>query len=203
MNEKFSQFFKGKMSKSVYVSVVSAVLCGAVAVTSTVVVHNKNKKIDSILKNTVSSSSTTESVTESALSTENKSAETSSEIASNSSFTKIQSTKSTEKLVNSEPANDNAIQYLKEHEKLTDEYNRKRSILEEQTQIYAHLTMEHFDETDSNYNELLSESNKVNEYNADVDKKNKKAEEAIEQINNLDNQYKKDIENLKTKYGIK
>lgn len=206
MNEKFSQFFKGKMSKSVYISAVSAVLCGAVAITSTVIVHEKNKKIDSILNNTVSSGSTTESViddTEITVSDESKSAETSSEIAPNSSFTEIQFTKSTEKGTSTEPTNDNAIQYLKEYEKLTNEYNRKRSILEEQTQTYKHLTMKPFDKTDSNYDELMSEYNDISKYNADVDEKNKKAEESIEQINDLDNQYKKDIENLKTKYGIK
>lgn len=114
MNEKFSQFFKGKMSKSVYVSVVSAVLCGAVAVTSTVVVHNKNKKIDSILKNTVSSGSTTESVTESALNTENNT------LLNTSSAT------------NNVPSEDKAMQYLKEYEKLTAEYEKKRAELNEQ-----------------------------------------------------------------------
>ncbi len=204
MNEKFSQFFKGKMSKSVYISAVSAVLCGTVAVTSTVVVHNKNKKIDSILNNTVSSGSTTESVTESILSTENSTLQnTSSATSAVSLSAETQSTKPTEKGTSTELASDNAIQYLKEYEKLTNEYNRKRSILEEQTQTYKHLTMEPFDKTDSNYDELMSEYNKMNEYNADVDKKNKTAEKAIEQINTLDNQYKKDIENLKTKYGIK
>lgn len=114
MNEKFSQFFKGKMSKSVYVSVVSAVLCGAVAVTSTVVVHNKNKKIDSILNNTVSSDSTTESVTESTLSDESST---------------LQNTSSATSAVSSE---DKAMQYLKEYDKLTADYEKQRETLIEQ-----------------------------------------------------------------------
>lgn len=217
MNEKFSQFFKGKMSKSVYVSVVSAVLCGAVAVTSTVVVHNKNKKIDSILKNTVSSSSTTESVTESALSTESKSAES-----------------SVEAVPNTESANDKAMQYLKEHEKITAEYKKKRAELSEKISPIPKITRTKFPskpqlrprsqggggnwlETEEEYASYVAQYElnlkKWEEESIAYSIENSKADEQIQQhkteqekiqnqIEQLDEKYNRDIENLKKQYGI-
>lgn len=217
MNEKFSQFFKGKMSKSVYISAVSTVLCGAVAITSTVVVHNKNKKIDSILKNTVSSSSTTESVTESALSTESKSAESSVESVSNS-----------------EPANDKAMQYLKEYEKITAEYEKKRAELSEKIAPIPKITRTKFPskpqlrprsqggagnwlETEEEYASYVAQyelnlkkweeesvSYSIEESKADEQIQHHKTEqEKIQnQIEQLDEKYKRDIENLKKQYGI-
>lgn len=218
MNEKFSQFFKGKMSKSVYVSVVSTVLCGAVAITSTVVVHNKNKKIDSILKNTVSSSSTTESVTESALSTESKSAESSVESVSNS-----------------EPANDKAMQYLKEYEKITAEYEKKRAELSEKISPIPQITRTKFPskpqlpkrayggagnpiETDEEYasrvaqyeldlkkweEESVSHSIELSQKEEQQKQKEEQRKQIKKQIEQLDKKYKQDVENLKKQYGIK
>lgn len=60
MKDKFLQFFTGKMSKSIYISIAAAVVCGAVVITSTVIVHNNNQKIDSVLE----SLTATESVAE-------------------------------------------------------------------------------------------------------------------------------------------
>lgn len=220
MNEKFSQFFKGKMSKSVYVSVVSTVLCGAVAVTSTVVVHNKNKKIDSILNNTVSSSSTTESIiddTEITVSDESKSAESSVESVSNS-----------------EPANDKAMQYLKEYEKITAEYEKKRAELSEKISPIPQITRTKFPskpqlrprsqggggnwlETEEEYASYVAQYElnlkKWEEESIAYSIENSKADEQIQQhkteqekiqnqIKQLDEKYKRDIENLKKQYGI-
>lgn len=224
MNEKFSQFFKGKMSKSVYVSVVSAVLCGAVAVTSTVVVHNKNKKIDSILNNTVSSGSTTESVTESTLSDESST---------------LQNTLSATNNISSK---DKAMQYLKEYEKLTAEYEKKRAELNEQI-VYSLYTIAKPPrsnssnkpqmpekahggiETDEQYASRVAqyelnlkkweeesraydiEVSNYKEKQLEIDKKAKQESEKNaqleKQIEQLDKKYKQDVENLKRQYGIK
>ncbi|MEZ3496722.1 MAG: hypothetical protein K1V97_04055 [Lachnospiraceae bacterium] len=119
MKEKLLQFFTGKMGKAVYISIASAVVCGVVVITSTVIVHNNNKKIDSVLENLAASESvaelSSESVTESVSDTDN----TDSGVQA--------------KAPNGEPAGDKALQYLAEYDKLTEEYERKRAELEQQT----------------------------------------------------------------------
>lgn len=112
MKEKFLQFFTGKMSKSVYIAIASAVVCGAVVITSTVIVHNNNQKIDSVLEGL----SASENVSE--LSSENLTESVST------------SDKNTQQNANGEPAGDKALQYLAEYDKLTAEYQAKRAELE-------------------------------------------------------------------------
>lgn len=113
MKYKFLEFFTGKMSKSVYIAIASAVVCGAVVITSTVIVHNNNQKIDSVLEGLSASENvselSSESLTESISASENI---------------------NTQQNSNGEPAGDKALQYLAEYDKLTAEYQAKRAELE-------------------------------------------------------------------------
>ena len=56
MKERFLRFFTGKLSKSIYIAVASAVVCGAVVIGSAVAVHNHNQEIQ--MENTASESVT-------------------------------------------------------------------------------------------------------------------------------------------------
>ena len=118
MKEKLLQFFTGKMSKTIYISIASAVVCGAVVITSTVIVHNNNQKIDSVLE----SLTATESVAE--LSSENA-IESVSDTGNTDSGAQA-------KAPNGEPTGDKALQYLAEYNTLTKEYEKNRTELEKQ-----------------------------------------------------------------------
>lgn len=248
MSEKFSQFFKGKMSKSVYISAVSAVICGAVVITSTVVVHEKNKKIDSILKSTVSSSCTTESVTENALSTENTtfqntSSATSAVFSSSTTEPDTESALSTENntlqntssATNNVPSEDKAMQYLKEYEKITADYEKQRETLIEQIKPILITREEKFPnkpqlpkraqggagnyvETEEEYasrvahyeldlkeweKESIAHSIAVSETNEQIKRDKAEQEKIQNQIEQLDEKYKQDVEKLKKQYGVK
>lgn len=116
MKVKLLQFFTGKMGKSVYIAIASAVVCGAVVITSTVIVHNNNQKIDSVLEGLSASESVSESASES--------------VTENVSDTDNINSQPQAKAPNGEPAGDKALQYLAEYDKLTAEYQAKRAELE-------------------------------------------------------------------------
>ena len=214
MKEKLLQFFTGKMGKAVYISIASAVVCGVVVITSTVIVHNNNQKIDSVLE----SLTATESVAE-------LSSESVTESVSNIGNT---DSDAQAKAPNGEPAGDKALQYLAEYNALTEEYERKRAELEKQANIaisgrnYAlsiepkPLSQMNFD-TEEEYQQHLKkieeehklweiESQKVESQKAEDQRKaaeaNAKINEARKKISDLDEQYNKDVTKLKQKYGI-
>ncbi len=226
MKEKLLQFFTGKMSKTIYISIVSAVVCGAVVITSTVIVHNNNQKIDSVLE----SLTATESVAE--LSSENA-IESVSDTGNTDSGAQA-------KAPNGEPTGDKALQYLAEYNTLTKEYEKNRTELEKQIyevpkkgvkqqsygvkperQIYYGTPEESEDaiakkqkEYDERYerelkewekeSQIIEQANKAeaakveNEY---VSEKAKVAE-AQRKLDALDAQYEKDVAALKARYGI-
>lgn len=223
MKEKFLQFFTGKMSKSVYIAIASAVVCGAVVITSTVIVHNNNQKMDSVLEGLSASENvselSSESLTESISASENI---------------------NTQQNSNGEPAGDKALQYLAEYDKLTAEYQAKRAELEKKAVMpeepdYILIKSKPVDKSslvDSAYPELYmrdraeyerlvaqykaeyeqdlkkwEEQSRTDEqtneqYKKEYEQKIATAEAAKKEIENLDAQYKKDIATLKSKYGI-
>lgn len=217
VKEKLLQFFTGKMSKTIYISIVSAVVCGAVVITSTVIVHNNNQKIDSVLESLAASESV---------------AELSSENATESIFdTDNTDSDAQAKAPNGEPAGDKALQYLAEYNALTEEYERKRAELEKQ--VYevpdrplirtnskpvrvtvqdgvanADALQERYDKVYENELAIWeSESESIALVNAKSksDDASERAQVNViqKQIDSLDAQYRKDIASLKAKYGIK
>lgn len=223
MKVKLLQFFTGKMSKSIYISVAAAVVCGAVVITSTVIVHNNNQKMDSVLEGLSASENvselSSESLTESISASDNI---------------------NTQQNANSEPAGDKALQYLAEYDKLTAEYQAKRAELEKKAiapnepdyiqmkptpfdkskivgDAYPELYMRDREEYDrlvaqyeAEYEQELKgweEQSRTDEqtneqYKKEYEQKVASAEKAKKEIENLDAKYKKDVEALKARYGI-
>lgn len=222
MKEKLLQFFTGKMSKSIYISIAAAVVCGAVVITSTVIVHNNNQKIDSVLESLAASESVSESAAESVSDADN----TDSGVQA--------------KAPNDEPAGDKALQYLAEYDKLTAEYEAKRAELEKQIydvpvkkakQISTPQKPERWDwngwygdtaedisrkqqEYDEKYERELKEwekesqsieqANKAEAAKVESEYASEKAkvDEAQRKLDALDAQYEKDVAALKARYGI-
>lgn len=226
MKEKLLQFFTGKMSKSIYISIAAAVVCGAVVITSTVIVHNNNQKIDSVLESLAASESVSESV-----------AETVTESVSDADNTDLSAQV---KAPNNEPAGDKALQYLAEYDKLTAEYQAKRAELKNQIydvkekKFVSAMTPEkpqrviwngqkgdspeeiakRQKEFDAQYERELKEWEKESQSIAQQNASNKarienensnehaKVDEAQRKLDALDAQYEKDVAALKAKYGI-
>ena len=217
MKEKFLQFFTGKLSKSIYIAVASAVVCGAVVIGSAVAVHNHNQEIQ--MENT-DSESVTETVTESA--------------TEGVSVTEGNDTTAPTQAANNEPAGDRALQYLAEYDRITEEYEKKRAELEKETQtvipksvqidnpkpqriIYSGNSTESAEDIaqkqaalDAEYERQLEEWEKTSQeisqaqYELDKEYENNKAkvDEARKELDSLNAQYEKDIAALKERYGI-
>ncbi len=200
MKEKLLQFFTGKMSKSIYISIAAAVVCGAMVITSTVIVHNNNKKIDSMQESLSASESvaelSSENVTESVSDTDN----TDSGVQAKAS--------------NSEPAGDKAVQYLAEYDKLTAEYQSKKLELEKELKSIKEPTVPALQGVIKSPNisdeEYQLVSKKVEEedesrravYESECVSANQHRKEIEKQLKALDKQYEKDIAELKARYGI-
>lgn len=213
MKEKFLQFFTGKLSKSIYIAVASAVMCGVAVVTTVVVVHNNNQKLDTALES-LNEQTATMAQTESA--TENVSDASDTEPAA-----QVQA-------ANNEPVGDRALEYLAEYDRITAEYEAKRAELVAQTMLtetkpfksslYEPVSRAQFwKETSEEYSAYIKEyEEKLQQYEKasqaeeesrrEVEKKaaeeRERVEEAQKQIDALDAQYEKDITALKTQYGI-
>lgn len=169
-------------AKSFEMAITSISVCLVVVVSAGAIVHSNNKKLEAVL-NELSNSSTTESVTES-----------SSETTTESTTTVSTTEKKKNITTTTEPAGDKTIQYLAEYERITKEYEKKRAELEGQTLL----------ETTIKISDYLSEEEKSSIYEANSIAviKSEKAKSAISEIKKLDEQYKKDIEQLKREYGI-
>lgn len=223
MKEKLLQFFTGKMSKSIYIAIASAFVCGAVVITSTVIVHNNNQKIDSVLEGLSASENvpelSSESLTESISTSDNI---------------------NTQGNANGEPAGDKALQYLAEYNALTEEYERKRAELENQiydvkekkfvsvmtpekpqrviwngrkgesSETIAKRQKEFDDQYERELREWEKESQSIAQQNATnkakIESENSsehaKVDEAQRKLDALDAQYEKDVAALKARYGI-
>lgn len=218
MKEKFLQFFTGKLSKSIYIAVTSAVVCGAVVIGSAVAVHNHNQEIQT--ENTASEN-ITETVTESA--------------TEGVSVTEGNDTTAPAQPANNEPIGDRALQYLAEYNRITEEYERKRAELDKQSsasnigvtrslgpkpvreifydrspsmsdedvaKIQAELDAEYESRVAAWEEESIAvaeenriEMQKLAEEEARLDKVHK-------QLQALEEQYEKDVAALKAQYGI-
>lgn len=205
MKEKFLQFFTGKLSKSIYIAVASAVVCGVAVITTVVIVHNNNQKLDTALESLNEQTATltqTESATEGVSVTEG-----------NDTTAPVQA-------ANNEPAGDRALEYLAEYNRITEEYEAKREELNAQipTLVDIYLSPEPGKPNTDGYSpdvqeKLLAvyeqslsewESESVR-YEQQVQKNaeaEKLSQELQKQIDNLDAQYEKDIAALKARYGI-
>lgn len=226
MKEKFLQFFTGKMSKSIYIAIASAVVCGAVVITSTVIVHNNNQKIDSVLEGLAASENVSELSSESLTESISDADNTDSGVQA--------------KAPNVEPAGDKALQYLAEYDKLTAEYQAKRAELKNQIydvkekKFVSAMTSEkpqrviwngqkgdspeeiakRQKEFDAQYERELKEWEKESQSIAQQNASNKarienensnehaKVDEAQRKLDALDAQYEKDVAALKARYGI-
>lgn len=209
MKEKFLQFFTGKMGKSVYIAVASAVVCVATVAGSTVSVHNHNQKIDTALESLAQAESITETVTESAAESVSASGEV-----------------NTQQSVNVEPAGDKALQYIAEYDKLTAEYQAKRAdLVKKMDSVPCNFVTETLREApklpqgDNDWgnggrekymSDVLQweEESKIHDTEVSVAVSKAKEEQAYEQsaiqkqIDALDAQYEKDVSELKTRYGM-
>lgn len=227
MKEKFLQFFTGKLSKSIYISIAAAVVCGAVVITSTVIVHNNNQKIDAMQE---SLSALQENITVSA----------SESVTENVSDADNADSGAQAKAPNGEPAGDKALQYLAEYDKLTAEYQAKRAELEKisNSAVLKKVVTENISskpqrkiwngspntpkeeietrqkELDLEYERQLkiweNESQSVaqsaaiarEEEEQRVINEQARIDDAKKQLVALDEQYEKDVAALKAKYGI-
>lgn len=207
MKEKLLQFFTGKMSKSIYISIAAAVVCGAVVITSTVIVHNNNQKMDSVLEGL----STSENVSELSSESLTESISASDNISSQQN-------------ASGEPAGDKALQYLTEYDKLTAEYEAKRAeLVKQRDSVPYDLVTEALREaptySKSNVHinwqeEYISEVHKWEDesrtYDASVSVAVSQAKAQQEdrqstvqkQIDELDAQYQKEVAALKARYGV-
>ena len=205
MKEKFLAFFTGKAGKAAYIIAASAAICAVAVVSTVVVVHNNNQKLNTALESlsALTSESESESVTEP--STEAEQTQTVSAQAANSSS-------------GGSKQEDKAIQYLAEYNRLTEEYEKKRAALEQQTsvpewnKVYADAVAAEkpYWESDEEYAQRLSEvaaenESRRNDYEAEsasVAAVQEKANSAKSQLKKLEEQYQKDLVALKAKYGV-
>lgn len=198
MKNKLLQFFTGKMSRTIYISVVSAIICGIVMIISAVIVHNNNQKTDAVMESLSTEESvmhsenipesTIESITGSAL-----------DMANTESSTQMQST-------NNRQAEDNQKQYEEEYMRLEKEYHEKQRELQVEYENNLPLNKRKpacfyvSEEQQAQYlKELESENQRIEMENV---QREKNLKSITEQMNALDAQYEKDVAALKAKYGI-
>lgn len=193
--KKLLEFFSGK---STQISIISVALCLVIAVSAGVAIHNNNKRVDNAL-NALSSTSTTEGVSESTGETE-----TSTESTTETTSKKQNKTTTTV----TEPAGDRTAQYIAEYNRITKEYEEKRAQIESWESsykpIYRHTDAYNGHGTKEQYESRCKE---ISEYNSSVDADYSEhcsllEEMEKEQLKELDEQYESDIRELKREFGI-
>lgn len=205
MKEKFLAFFTGKAGKAAYIIAASAAVCAVAVVSTVVVVHNNNQKLNTALESLSALTSESESESVTKPSTEAEQTQTGSAQAANGSS-------------GGSKQEDKAIQYLAEYNRLTEEYEKKRAALEQQTsvpnwnKVYSDdiAVTKLYGETDEEYKQRLSEvaaenESRKNAYEAEsasVAAVQEKANAAKTQLEKLEAQYQKDLAALKAKYGV-
>lgn len=212
MKKKFLQFFTGKLSKSIYIAVASAVVCGTTVVGSIIVVHNHNQEIQ--MENTASES-VTETVTESA--TENTTENTTEGVTETSSVTAGKNTTARTQAANIESTGERALQYIAEYDRITADYEAKRAALVKQRDEVPYVVEEPEpfrdppEPPDSDSKEDMDAFKKeLEQYFAALEtaaneakaKQAAKQAEIQKQIDTLDAQYARDVAALKAQYGI-
>lgn len=232
MKEKFLAFFTGKAGKAAYIIAASAAVCAVAVVSTVVVVHNNNQKLNTALESlsALTSESESESVTEP--STEAEQTQTDSAQAANSSsggskqedkaiqylaeYNRLTeeyekkraalsedlvctATKQTlytpNRFYSKEPKY--PTQYRGETDKAyaarIEQYKKDLAAWKEASRAYdVSVSVE---ESKAAEREKEAQSREAEE--------RKRVENAQKQLDELDAQYKKDVEALKQKYGIK
>lgn len=230
MKEKFLAFFTGKAGKAAYIIAASAAVCAVAVVSTVVVVHNNNQKLNTALESlsALTSQSESESVTEP--STEAEQTQTVSAQAANGSSgdgdKAIQYLAEYNRLTEEYEKKRAAL--LEDLVCTAKEYNAaaKNQLFNTPRPSYpvrsGSETDEQFASRIEQYKKDLAvwedasraydvsvsvEESKAAEREKEAQSRaaeeRKRVENAQKQLDELDAQYKKDVEALKQKYGIK
>lgn len=230
MKEKFLAFFTGKAGKAAYMIAASAAVCAVAVVSTVVVVHNNNQKLNTALESlsALTSESESESVTEP--STEAEQTQTVSAQAANGSsgggdkaiqylaeynrlteeYEKKRAALSEDLVCTAKGYNTvtkkqlfntprplypikNGSETDEQFASRIEQYKKDLSVWEDASRAY--------DVSVSVEESKAAEREKEAQSRAAEEKK--RVENAQKQLNELDAQYKKDVEALKQKYGIK
>ncbi len=231
MKEKFLAFFTGKAGKAAYMIAASAAVCAVAVVSTVVVVHNNNQKLNTALESlsALTSQSESESVTEP--STEAEQTQTVSAQAANGSsgdgdkaiqylaeYNRLTEEYEKKRAALSE---DLVCTVTKQTvQEFTDPFPQKvkpkypTKYWSETDEAYAARVEQYkkdlasWEEESHAYEVAVSvEESKAAEREKEaqsrVAEEKKRVENAQKRLDELDAQYKKDIEALKQKYGIK
>ena len=230
MKEKFLAFFTGKAGKAAYIIAASAAVCAVAVVSTVVVVHNNNQKLNTALESlsALTSESESESVTEPSTEAEQTQA-VSAQAANDSSgggdkaiqylaeynrlteeYEKKRAALSEDLVCTAKGYNTvtkkqlfntprplypirNGSETDEQFTRRIEQYKKDLSVWEDASRAY--------DVSVSVEESKAAEREKEAQSRAAEEKK--RVENAQKQLDELDAQYKKDIEALKQKYGIK
>lgn len=229
MKEKFLAFFTGKAGKAAYIIAASAAVCAVAVVSTVVVVHNNNQKLNTALESLSALTSESESVTEPSTEAEQTQA-VSAQAANGSSgggdkaiqylaeYNRLTEEYEKKRAALSE---DLVCTVTKQTvQEFTDPFPQKvkpkypTKYWSETDEAYAARVEQYkkdlasWEEESHAYEVAVSvEESKAAEREKEaqsrVAEEKKRVENAQKQLDELDAQYKKDIEALKQKYGIK
>ncbi len=233
MKEKFLAFFTGKAGKAAYIIAASAAVCAVAVVSTVVVVHNNNQKLNTALESlsALTSQSESESVTEPSTEAEQAQA-VSAQAANGSSGGNKQEDKAIQYLAEynrlTEEYEKKRAALLEDLVCTAKEYNAaaKNQLFNTPRPSYpvrsGSETDEQFASRIEQYKKDLAvwedasraydvsvsvEESKAAEREKEAQSRaaeeRKRVENAQKQLDELDAQYKKDVEALKQKYGIK
>lgn len=228
MKEKFLAFFTGKAGKAAYMIAASAAICAVAVVSTVVVVHNNNQKLNTALESLSALTSESESVTEPSTEAEQTQA-VSAQAANGSSgggdkaiqylaeynrlteeYEKKRAALSEDLVCTAKGYNTitkkqlfntprplypirNGSETDEQFASRIEQYKKDLAVWEDASRAYdVSVSVE---ESKAAEREKEAQSRAAEE--------RKRAENAQKQLNELDAQYKKDVEALKQKYGIK
>lgn len=231
MKEKFLAFFTGKAGKAAYMIAASAAVCAVAVVSTVVVVHNNNQKLNTALESlsALTSESESESVTEPSTEAEQTQA-VSAQAANGSSgggdkaiqylaeYNRLTEEYEKKRAALSEDlvctATKQTVQEFTDPfpQKVKPKYPTK--YWSETDEAYAARVEQYkkdlasWEEESHAYEVAVSvEESKAAEREKEAQSRaaeeKKRVENAQKQLDELDAQYKKDVEALKQKYGIK
>ena len=229
MKEKFLAFFTGKAGKAAYMIAASAAICAVAVVSTVVVVHNNNQKLNTALESLSALTSESESVTEP--STEAEQTQAGSAQAANGSsgggdkanqylaeYNRLTEEYEKKRAALSE---DLVCTVTKQTvQEFTDPFPQKvkpkypTKYWSETDEAYAARVEQYkkdlasWEEESHAYEVAVSvEESKAAEREKEAQSRaaeeKKRVENAQKRLDELDAQYKKDVEALKQKYGIK
>lgn len=232
MKEKFLAFFTGKAGKAAYIIAASAAVCAVAVVSTVVVVHNNNQKLNTALESLSALTSESESVTEPSTEAE-QTQTVSAQAANGSSGGNKQEDKAIQYLAEynrlTEEYEKKRAALLEDlvctattqvAQKVTEPFPQKvkpkypTKYWSETDEAYAARVEQYkkdlaaWEEASRAYDVSVSveESNAVErekEAQSRAAEERKRVENAQKQLDELDAQYKKDVEALKQKYGVK